>query len=206
LPKAPAGNNASVTRDHSLVEHHTGNCPVITLVGGKLTTWREFAHQVSDRVLTTLAVSRTENCSSRFVPVSNEPKFPTTESQRDELWQAWSEEFNAPIPLIAALWPLYGLRTADILAACEHHHEAPIHGTDFTPEVVRWIAAHEWVRTLSDLVERRLMLVFARALTRQTLEDLADILIAAGVLPAAYRSREIESTIDRLTTYYGRRI
>ena len=109
------------------------------------------------------------------------------------------------MPLIAALWPLYGLRVGDLLVACGNHRETPIDGTDFTPGVVRWIIQHEWVRTLSDLVERRLMLVLARHLTRRALEDLADCLIAAGVLSAEERTWEIASTMQRLTTYYGRR-
>lgn len=191
LPKAAAGDNASVTRDHSLVEHRVGDCPVLTLVGGKLTTWREFSRQVSDRVFRAIGVSPTE--LTLFRRVLGSDGFPAASTER-------------LLSLMAALWPLYGSRTLEILASCRDGIGTPIRGTEFTTGVVQWVIDQEWVRTLSDLVERRLMLVFACTLTRQTLEDLADCLVAAGIISPTDRSREIESTVERLATYYGRRV
>lgn len=204
LPSAAAGDNAAVSREHHLVEHRVADCPILTLVGGKLTTWEDVAHEVSNRVLNTLGVSRTRQLTP-LVDDAKEPDFPKEDAQRIALWQSWSVIFDAPLPLIADLWPLYGLRTADVLAACEGHREPPIHGTALTPSVVRWIIEQEWVRTLSDLVERRLMLALGRHLAKRTLSELTDCLIAAGRLDPAHAAEQITSTMQRLTTYYGRR-
>ena len=39
---------------------------------------------------------------------------------------------------------------------------------------------HEWVGTLDDLVERRLMLVFDRELSEACLRELAELLVSGG--------------------------
>jgi hypothetical protein len=95
---------------------------------------------------------------------------------------------------------------SELLFACRDHPGTPIRGTPFTSGIVLWVIEEEWVRILSDLIERRLMLVFARELKRETLEDLADCLVAAGILAEEQREQEISSTIQHLATYYGRRI
>jgi glycerol-3-phosphate dehydrogenase len=63
-----------------------------------------------------------------------------------------------------------------------------------------------YVRRLEDLVERRLMLLFARRLGRRTLVELADLLVEAGVIDAARKEAEIERTVRRLADHFGRRL
>lgn len=197
LPRAAADSNAAVTRDHALVEHRCGGCPVITLVGGKLTTWREFAAEVTDRVLKSLPsrAAVTDVPSVTISPAESRPDLP-----------AIARRFGCSEECVASLWTLYGPRVADILADCQGDDEAPIHGTCWTSGLIRWMIDQEWVRTLSDLVERRTMLVFSRRLERRTLEELADCLIASGVLDESARSQEIDATRERLRTFYGREV
>ncbi len=73
-------------------------------------------------------------------------------------------------------------------------------------DLVRWSLEHEWVTRLSDLVERRLMLVFHESIRLNTLHSLADEMESAGLLNRRNRDQEIESAIQRLWQYYGRRV
>jgi hypothetical protein len=57
---------------------------------------------------------------------------------------------------------------------------------------------------LDDLVERRLMLVFAPTMTVATLHDLTECLIETGRLSAEVRTAVIEATRRRLLQHYGR--
>ncbi len=215
LPKTVGDNNSAVSRDHAVVEHHAGNCPIFTLVGGKLTTWREFAREVSDRVLTRLKRPRTHGTQQRGVLGDVYPgrfdsqgipwNCPRTPEEQQQDWTAFSREFTSPFELFAALFPLYGCRTAEILKACESDLGAPIHGTAFTAGIVRWVIDQEWVRTLSDLVERRLMLVFSRELSHQTLDDLAGCLAASGRLSASDVPAAVKAAEERLERFFGRR-
>lgn len=209
LPRSHNGDNAAISRDRAVVEHHVDSCPILTLVGGKLTTWHEFAEQVGDKVLNSLGRSRQMETSERPVLGAVDRRgraYPSYYEQFKEYEQAWRKDYQISELLIFALYHLYGMRIEEILDDCLGKLGESISGTPFTTGIVRWIIDHESARTLSDLVERRLMLVFAQTLTRETLADLADCLVEAGVVPPADRPREIESTIDRLATYYGRRI
>jgi glycerol-3-phosphate dehydrogenase len=203
LPKSTAGDNAAISRDHTISKCQAGNCPVFTLVGGKLTTWREFSEQAADRILQHLNTPRRTGTHSR--PIPGQAGFPASHFERDALWQRWSQEYGAPLNLIAALWPLYGTQVAQVLQNCRGELGEFIAETNFTTGIVRWVIEHESVRTLADLVERRLMLVFARRLSHQTLADLAQCLVAAGRLEVSRMTEEVAITRSRLAKFYGRR-
>ena len=64
----------------------------------------------------------------------------------------------------------------------------------------------EWVRRLDDFVERRLMLLYHRPLTRQCLRQLADVMVEAGVLNSERRDQEIATTIERLRERFRKRV
>src|SRR5690606_1918904 len=51
LPYVDAKTTAAITRRHSFVEHAAAGVPVISIVGGKLTTMRSLAEQAAADVL-----------------------------------------------------------------------------------------------------------------------------------------------------------
>ena len=65
---------------------------------------------------------------------------------------------------------------------------------------------HEWARTLGDLVERRLMLLYDQRLKTIGLRQLAEVLVEAGAL----RSEEVEAELvayqRRLKEHFGREL
>ncbi len=204
LPRTTDTNNAAVSRDHSLVEHRLHGVLVVTLLGGKLTTFRSVAEQIADRVLLQLGLAR--QTSTRDRTLVGAEGFPRESSEWPKLWQHWATDYGTTVEEANALWPLYGMRTRDILAAAASQPLSVVADTPFTMRVVRWVIDHEWVTTLDDLIERRLMLVFARGLTLGTLQDLAECLVASGRLAAEAVPSVIESTRERLLTHYGRTV
>jgi hypothetical protein len=79
-------------------------------------------------------------------------------------------------------------------------------GTPYPVALARNMVEHEWVRRLDDFVERRLMLLYHRPLTRRCLEQLAGVLVEAGLLSAAEVDEEIEITTERLRERFGKRV
>lgn len=65
------------------------------------------------------------------------------------------------------------------------------------------VIRHEWVRTLGDLVERRLMMVFDLQLSRTRLRQLAEMLAAEGHIPREHIDSTIIETVERLQAVYG---
>ena len=204
LPRTTDTNNAAVSRDHSLVEHRLHGVHIVTLVGGKLTTFRSVAEQIADRVLRQLGITRQTNTYERLLAGSD--GFPRESSEWPKLWQQWATDYGTTAEEANALWPLYGMRTREILAAVAPQPLIVVADTPFTTRVVRGVIEREWVTTLDDLIERRLMLVFAPNLTLGTLQDLAECLVASGRLTADAVPSAIRSTRERLLTHYGRAV
>ena len=100
---------------------------------------------------------------------------------------------------------LYGSRTANVISQCCAEKSISISGPDelldgtpYPVALARYMVEHEWVRRLDDFVERRLMLLYHRPLTRRCLEQLADVLVQAKRIDAAERARAVDETIARL--------
>ena len=204
LPRTNDTSNAAISRDHSLAEHRLRGIPVVTLVGGKLTTFRSVAEQIANRVLKTLGQPRIATTARRTL-IGGED-FPRDPSRWPELWRQWATESGTTVDEVAALWPLYGMRTKAILAEVATLPRQPITDSPLTRRTVRWVIEHEWVTTLDDLIERRLMLVFAPHLSRAMLHDLAECLVETGRLDRDRLQSAVDSTVETLRRHYGRTV
>src|SRR5690606_7813809 len=84
LPASDASNPGLISRDHSapVIEPAGGRTwPIISLVGGKWTTFRGFAEEVADTVLSRLDKAR--SVSTRDLPIGGGRGFPTDEADRE---------------------------------------------------------------------------------------------------------------------------
>lgn len=202
LPHVEGLSNAAVSRDHELVWEDCGGVPAVTLVGGKLTTWRAFAEIVADHVLLRYPQPRTADTRQRRLP-GNDP-LPRDLAPGPDLWRLWAGEFATRPEEVAALWPILGTRLRDVLPETHATARDLLPDCDFSVGVVRWLIRHEWVTTLEDLVERRLMLVFAPRLSLRLLHGLAECLAAEGKLTTEQIPFAVEHCRLRLEQHYGR--
>lgn len=208
LPRAD-GTTASVTRDHAVVPMQADGVTVLTLVGGKLTTCRAFGETVADDVMKRLGVVRTADTRERVVPGNAD--YPLDPATLESRIVSLAEQSGLTLESAREVWSLFGTGAEAILAECraaESAAELPdiIEGTALPTSVVRWIVRNEWVETLDDLVERRLMLVFGRQLSEETLASLARCLVAEGKLADEDVEQAVATTSTRLLAYYGRRV
>lgn len=172
LPFSRADSPSSIPRGHWIDENSRGPIPILTLIGGKLTTCRALAEEVADRVLARLRLPRL--ASSRERPIPD----PQTGMDGRGSRQAENTTDN---------------QTA---ARLEENFPLPI-------PMIRGIIRHEWVRTLSDLVERRLPLILDPRLDQPRLREFAALLADEGVIPLAQIDSEIATTTTRLRQVYG---
>jgi len=82
--------------------------------------------------------------------------------------------------------------------------ERTISGSVLPRAFARWIIDNEWAERIEDLVERRLMLIYEPGLSRQTMGDLAELLVEAGRLDAGARDPAVETAVQRCREIYGR--
>ena len=194
-------------RDHSLAIQVRERIPVLTLVGGKLTTSRAFGELAAEEVLKSLCIVRTATTIARVVPGGTD--VPATRPALEERWGELSRQFGCTVPQIAAMWALCGSRVAEILESTLGGGPADrdnLCGSNLPRSFARWVIEHEWVTRIEDLLERRLMLIYERDLSHTTIGQLADLLIEAGRLDPAGRETAIERAAHRCRTLYGRRL
>jgi len=161
LPKVAAGMPAGITRRHLWRWHRESKVPMLSLIGGKLTTCRAFAEQTVAELMPKLG--RKVEATSRDRPVG--------------------------VPA---------------LAGANEDRRKP--GLQLSPEAVRRAIRQQWARTLGDLVERRLMLLFEPQLSLGTLQSLAEVLVEEKQLAASDVPHEIEHYRQRLAQHFGRRL
>ncbi|MEX2187202.1 MAG: glycerol-3-phosphate dehydrogenase/oxidase [Pirellulales bacterium] len=228
LPRSDAANSAGVTRRHALVEHepirqNTGENgdergteddnaapPAISVIGGKLTTCRALAETVVDRVLERLERSRIATTAER--PLPGGESYPDGPNAVAEVWRELADRFQLRLEQVAAVWKLYGTRTKaifdEVVSASAEYGPlgVDLDGCDLSEAVARWSIRHEWVRSVDDLVERRLMLLYHQRLTRGCLRRLAELLAEAEVIAAGEVDAEAERSVRRLIEHFGKRV
>jgi glycerol-3-phosphate dehydrogenase len=204
LPYVDATTPGAITRRHAIHDHADAALPLVSLVGGKLTTARSLGEEAADIVLGRLGLPRIADSRDRILPGGE--AYPTT---LDEL-PAHQKQEAAALGIreesLRAVWALVGTRAGEILRSSF----SPL--TDLLPDCplpmafARHVVQHEWVQTLDDLVERRLMLLYQPRLTTACLEDLAQLLVEAGRLPANQIDAAIDATRERLRRHFGKHV
>jgi glycerol-3-phosphate dehydrogenase len=207
LPRADAGSAGSISRDHFLDEHRRQGLTVFTLVGGKLTTSRAFGELVADKVLSRLQIPRVALTTARIVPGGE-----GTSTNRAGLPRVWTElaaRYSLDPRQVEAMWGLCGSLVESALPEILGQNSNPddrrsLAGSWLPRGFVRWVIEHEWVDRLDDLVERRLMLVYERDLSSETLVELSQLLVECGRLGTDKREAAVHRAGDRLREVYGR--
>ena len=163
LPFVDQATPAAITRRHQLVWNESAPLPLVSLVGGKLTTCRALAEEVAAAVLQRLGQTPKNSSLQRPIP----------------RWDSCASDPPEPA-------------------------ETTVTGTSFTTSAVRRVIQTQWVTRLSDLVERRLMLLYEPRLTVQSLEALAQVLVAEGKLVSSQVCDEVAACVARLKSHFGR--
>ena len=174
LPRANGKDIGDVSRDHSIgrdVLPQTG-IPVLSLIGGKWTTFRAFSEQSCDAVLTLLG--KTRLVSTVDMPIGGGRDYPRDENSR-----------NAMISKIGIrggeLLDRYGTKALAVQEFATTTQDRPMSSLPgYSTGEIAYICAHEKVRHLADLLLRRTAVAMEGLLTADAIHDTAKV--AADVL------------------------
>ena len=209
LPHSSAKLTSQISRDHS-IEVVSGDWtnlafPVYSLVGGKWTSFRAFAEQVTDKALAFLNLPRKKD--TRALPMGGGHGYPrdATELKRQiESLSAWTGVTQEKLKV---LFERYGTR-AEAVATYMNG------GTDFilktVPDTSRreitFLVQHEKIFHLDDFVLRRSMLAMLGHLTREMIDELANVFSNILGWDAEQRSAEVARTLFILEDRHGVRL
>lgn len=179
LPKSNAATPGAVSRDHSLVVAEADESrpfPVLSLVGGKWTTFRAFAEQVSKTVLARLGRERVVETADRAI--GGAAGLPATAEARAALAIDLAARFGLDRVRVEALIGRYGAGAATVAAYIAAGPDQLLPGVaDVSEREVRRLIEAEMAMTEDDILLRRTTLAILGRVTpalRQRIAQLVD--------------------------------
>lgn len=204
LPNSQGRSTGAITRDHKIVEHTGTSLPMLSLVGGKLTTARALADQAADKIISLLNVRRIESSVDRPYPGGSRLAEGDVNVAGEK--SALAKERGLSRESIDAIWDLYGDESGSVLDECAQRwpdNWQLIPGTVLPECLARYAIDHEWVHTIDDVISRRLMLLFHERLELKTVVRLAEILAEEGCHSEEQVSAQVTACRNALADRYG---
>lgn len=190
LPRSDGTAAGLISRDHSapVIEPEAERSwPVISLVGGKWTTFRGFAEEVADDILGRLG--RQRRVSTRELAIGGGKAFP-----QDLLdWsRARSRSYGLTVERVLTVLERYGTRGEGLLQAEAGTPQRDDDG-QWSETELSWIVRNEQVEHLSDVVLRRTPLALTGRLTEGLLQRIAATVAAERGWSALRIEQELEA-------------
>jgi glycerol-3-phosphate dehydrogenase len=199
LPRHEDTAPGFVSRDYRIELDETQAAPLLSLVGGKWTTFRALGEHLADRTLALLG--RTRSVSTEGLPIGGGHGFPRTTRAR----AAWKRTNLAGADAARGdqLLTRYGTRAAQVWQHIAQEQDQPLAGGALSLRELEWMVENEMVVRLADVVLRRTSIAFTGEATGALLEELADALAPLMGWDADRRDAEIEASDQILNDAHG---
>lgn len=204
LPNSEGVAPGLISRDHSAQKDPATEdrpFPIISLIGGKWTTFRAFSAEVADAVLADLDKSRSR--ATDDLPIGGGRDMPRTNKERAAWITAAAQDSGVAHERLATLLDRYGTSARDI---AQHEGIAAtqlIDAPDFTEEEVDWIVRNECVVHLADVLLRRTPLAISGQLTPRLCRTVASIASTALGWNSQRERRELADLSTLLAERHG---
>lgn len=182
LPHQTNGSAGAISRDHHFKTYEPEQkrpIPVVTLIGGKWTTYRACAAQLTDLVLKRFGKAR--QVSTESLPIGGGRDFPPTEELRRLFKLEVAAHANVSTERSDILFQRYGTRSKSVAKLLRTEGDVPLRSAPtYSWQEILWLLVHERVTQLDDLILRRSLLVFEGFASSALCREIAAI--AAPVL------------------------
>ena len=191
LPASNDESTGAISRDHSFhmfPSKGKRGFDTLVLVGGKWTTYRACAEQLSDQIIDVLGKTRIK--STLNVAIGGGCDF--SEKERSALLQKLTK-MNLDHGLPEILMERYGSLACEVAQAIIDTSDGRVAHTPYHAGEIRWIIESGRVAHLADVVLRRTRLPFEGAVTEQALRAICEICANCLSWDAARQEQEIIS-------------
>lgn len=192
--ESPSG---SVSREHKIYDDPSG---LLSVTGGKLTTYRTMAEAVVKRALRRLPQERQAALGPSLTAT-----LPLREDEFDvaELEAALESRYGLAPHRIAHLVRTHGLDAEELLRVAEPELRRPIGSSRYTYAEIPWCFGTECPVTLCDLLEHRMRLaLFAIGQGLPDLDEITQVAAAAAGWDAERAREEAASYVSAVRTRY----
>lgn len=193
LPRTEGVDPGAVSRDHSIAQDVIpgANTPVLSLIGGKWTTYRGFSEEAADLVLRLLGRARLR--STQELPIGGGRGFPMNDAGitrfADDLSKA-----TGSLQTAADLLHRYGTRAT--LIGAENNQTRLVSIPAYGRFELAWICRNECVGRLTDLLFRRTDIALSGRLSAAVVAEAAEIAADTLGWDAERRQNEIDVTLQ----------
>ncbi len=204
LPRHDATSPGFVSRDYRIDRrgpaHNGTGAVVLSLVGGKWTTFRALAEHMTNDVLAEIATER--KVSTAQLPIGGGADFPADEAGV----QRWIKTHMTPgrdAERTAGLLTRYGTRAESVMEYLDAGPDQLLHSTrELSVRELEFMAANEQVVHLVDVIIRRTSLAFRGLVTGELLNELAEVLAVPLGWDTEARAAEIRYAQDVLQRFH----
>ncbi len=198
LPRHDGTAPGFVSRDYRIERRaEPGAPPVLSLVGGKWTTFRALGETLADRVLGELGLPR--RVSTRGLPIGGGRDYPRPVSRL----AAWLRDHDLDSARGRMLVARYGTRALAVRAFLAEADDRPILGDALSARELEWMVRHEHVRHVADVVLRRTSLAFVGAIDADGVTAIAEALAPHLGWNASRTREEAERCLTVLREEHG---
>ena len=144
---------SAITRDYTLlVDDEAGRAPVLSVYGGKITTYRRLAEHVLEKLQPYFP-----GCKGAWTSRAALPGSDFGPGGRPATQQALAARYpRIPGALMRALFRRHGAKTAEVLRDAKDLADlGEDFGANLTEREVAYFVEHEWARTADDVLWRR---------------------------------------------------
>lgn len=177
LPYSEVEYTGQVSRDHSikLIEPKSENgFLLLSLVGGKWTTFRAFSEEVADLIFKKLGFSR--EFTTRDMQIGGGKDYPLTKVEKKIWLESLSDETGLPIERVKILFDRYGTLARNFAFYISEKKDEPIKNkNNYTKREIEYIVKKEKVVHLDDLILRRTIITILGELNKELLDELSRI-------------------------------
>ena len=191
LPKQGDALPGFVSRDYRIDQSLLPNgeeVPLVSVIGGKWTTFRALGEHVAGIVIDQLGLERTVN--TRGHAIGGGKNFPADDSAR----HAWIESHRGRVSFDRAenLLKRYGTRADVILAELNAAGDDPLESLpDFSVQELSFVIRTEQAVRLDDVLMRRTCLAFSGELSEPRVTEIAAVMAGELGWSAGRRDEEI---------------
>lgn len=206
LPRHDATQPGFVSRDYRIERRDPGEdgsgkgAVVLSLVGGKWTTFRALAEHMTNDVLAEIGMER--KVSTAQLPIGGGAGFPADEAGVQKWIKAHMAD-GRDADRTAGLLTRYGTRAEAVMEYLDAGPDRLLHSTrELSVRELEFMAAHEQVGHLVDVLIRRTSLAFRGLVTGELLNEMAEVLSVPLGWNAAARAAEIKHAQEVLQKFH----
>lgn len=197
-----AKTTGQITRDHSIKEDKAGRIPVLSLVGGKWTSYRAFGEQVADKVLAFLGKSR--RADTLKTPIGGGAEYPAVSLAQIEYIKKIGAETGLDNLIPNRLFERYGTRALEVARFIKETSAESLKSLPgWTVGEARFLVEREKAVRVDDILIRRSTLAWLGNVTKPLVEEIAAIIGASLGWSPQQVDDEVERTLGILKEYHG---